>query len=262
MNACRHILLRWLLLAVLAALAGCAYRQMASGETHRWQQARQLILVTTPTWNADHGTLQRYERVGSDWHAVGSAQPVMIGNAGSAWGLGLHDTRNRQPVKREGDGRSPAGVFTIGEAFGYAPSAATGLPYVAMQASDYCVDVSGSPLYNQIVDAEIVGPDAVAQATEAMRRDLQADGDQRYRLGFVIEHNVQAQTMKGSCIFAHLWKSPTSATTGCTAMDPQVMDAVLGWLRAEASPIFVLLPEREYARLRSGWRLPAIAATR
>ena len=225
-----------------------------------WESAQQMVLVTTPDWNADRGVLRRFERNSSGWNQVGQAQPVMLGRSGSAWGLGLHPTQAGGPIKREGDGRSPAGIFGIGEAFGYAPATGTALQYRATQASDYCVDVSGSPLYNKIVDAREVGEAAVAGATEPMRRDLHADGDQRYRLGFVIEHNMRAQPMGGSCIFAHLWKSPDSATTGCTAMDPRTMEAALAWLQPGKSPVFVLLPKHEYLRLQSRWHLPAGAA--
>ncbi len=226
-----------------------------------WDSARQLVLVTTPDWNADHGVLRRFQRNAGGWTLVGAAQPVMIGRSGSAWGIGLHPTQPDGPIKREGDGRSPAGVFAIGEAFGYAAATNTALQYRATQASDYCVDVSGSPLYNRIVDAREVGEAAVAGATEPMRRDLHADGDQRYRLGFVIEHNTQGQPMGGSCIFAHLWKSPDASTTGCTAMDPRTMEAALAWLQPEKSPVFVLLPKQEYLRLQAPWGLPAGAAS-
>ncbi|MEO6264240.1 MAG: hypothetical protein ABIO58_04680 [Luteimonas sp.] len=246
---------------IVAALVGCAHQDIASlPEASHWQQARQVVLVTIPDWNADRGTLQMYERSGAHWRAAGRPQPVMIGRAGAAWGLGLHSSRQPGPIKREGDGRSPAGVFEIGSAFGYAPTAVTALPYDAMQASHYCVDVSDSPLYNRIVDARIVGVDAVAGSTEPMRRDLHADGDQRYRLGFVIEHNVEARSMAGSCIFAHLWKSPSDATTGCTAMGETTMDGLLTWLRPDQHPVFVLLPADEYTRLHAAWGLPTVEA--
>jgi L,D-peptidoglycan transpeptidase YkuD (ErfK/YbiS/YcfS/YnhG family) len=254
----RRFLLCMLCLMAMIAITGCAHRSALTSEAARWQQARQLVLVVTPDWNANHGSLRTYERDGGGWRVAQPARPITIGRTGSAWGLGLHDEGRPGPQKREGDGRSPAGVFTIGEAFGYAPSAATALPYDALQASDYCVDVSGSPLYNRIVDAQIVGADAVAKSTEPMRRDLHSNGDQRYRLGFVIEHNAQARPMGGSCIFAHLWKSPTDATSGCTAMEPSTMDAVLGWLRPDQHPVFVLLPESEYRALQRGWQLPAM----
>ena len=260
MNTVQRMLSLLILMAGEPTLTGCAHWVASAPEASRWQQAQQLVLVITPDWNTDQGTLRQYGRSGAQWRETGHAQPVMIGRSGAAWGLGLHAPRHRGPQKREGDGRSPAGVFLIGEAFGYAPTAITALPYGAMQASSYCVDVSGSPLYNRIVDAQVVGADAVAKATEPMRRDLHADGDQRYRLGFVIEHNTQARPMAGSCIFAHLWKSPADATSGCTAMAPDTMEQVLSWLRPEQHPVFVLLPAREYAHLQATWHLPAIAA--
>lgn len=240
----------------LLALAGCAH---GPGDTsQQWHDARQLVLVTVADWNTDHGQLRSFERGDTgDWQQVGTTAPVVIGRAGAAWGLGLHAPQPAGPVKKEGDGRAPAGVFTIGTAFGYADRAATALPYAAMDASDYCIDVSDSPLYNRIVDAGEVGQAAVEGSTEPMRRDIHADGDPRYRLGFVVEHNLQATPMAGSCIFAHLWKSPTTATAGCTAMDEAVMERLLGWLQPERQPVFVLLPEREYARLHTAWRLPS-----
>lgn len=243
------------LLLVIATLAGCAHRRGA--EAMHWQHARQLVLVTIPGWNADHGTLRTYTRNGGTWREVGAAAPVMIGRAGAAWGLGLHAAQPGSQ-KREGDGRNPAGVFAIGTAFGYADSARTALPYTAMQTSHYCIDVNASPLYNRIVDANLVGANAIAGSTEPMRRDLHVDGDQRYRLGFVIEHNPDNIAAAGSCIFAHVWKSPTTATSGCTAMDAAVMERLFAWLRPDERPIFVLLPEGEYARLHAAWQLPSL----
>jgi L,D-peptidoglycan transpeptidase YkuD (ErfK/YbiS/YcfS/YnhG family) len=120
------------------------------------------------------------------------------------------------------------------------------------------MDVSGSPLYNRIVDADTVGADAVAGSTEPMRLDLRKPGDQRYRLGFVIEHNPQARPGAGSCIFAHLWKQPGEATAGCTAMADPTMDRVLAWLRPDQRPVFVLLPSAQYRSLSAQWNLPAL----
>jgi len=246
-----------LLVAALFALTACTHQPLASQAP--WSNARQLVVVTTVDWNVDHGTLRRFERGAGTWHLVGAPQPVLIGRSGSAWGIGLHPKPSHGPMKREGDGRSPAGVFAIGEAFGYAPTARTALPYSAMEASSYCVDVSGSPLYNRIVDTRVVGEQAVAGATEPMRRDLHENGDQRYRLGFVIEHNPRGVPMSGSCIFAHLWKSPVDATSGCTAMETGTMDALLAWLRPDADPVFVLLPIDVYREVGEAWGLPPIA---
>lgn len=243
-----------ILLATTILIAGCATRGGTPGDL-AWSSAGQLVLVTTPDWNATQGSLRTFERDGDGWRERGAGIPITVGRSGTAWGLGLHPA---QPgaQKKEGDGRAPAGVFAIGEAFGYAPDAATRLPYAQMQASSWCMDVVDSPLYNRIVDAKAVGEAAVQGSSEPMRLDLHNDGDQRYRNGFVILHNAGAVKGAGSCIFAHLWKAPGQATAGCTAMASESMQRLYGWLKAEAHPVFVLLPEGEYRRLRNAWTLP------
>lgn len=249
-----------------STLAVLTFAGMLAGAAHAgaaatpWHDARQLVLVTTAGWNANHGTLRTFARDGDGWREVHAAAPVTIGKNGAGWGLGLNAPQHDGPLKREGDNRSPAGVFRIGEAFGYAAHAVTALPYRALTATDYCMDVSGAAQYNRIVDANVVGAGAVKGSSEPMRRDLHANGDQRYRLGFVIEHNAQAAPQGGSCIFAHLWKSPSDTTAGCTAMTPAVMRSLLAWLKPQQHPVFVLLPQAEYERLRADWKLPALAA--
>ena len=218
-------------------------------------RSAQMILVIAPDWNSSKAKLRRFVRHDGQWQAVSAAQPVVIGKSGSAWGLGLHSAQSGQQ-KREGDGRAPAGIFSIGPAFGYAQSVSTALEYQAMTAQDYCIDVSDSPLYNRIVDVAKVGEKAISGSTEPMRRDLHVDGDQRYKFGFVIEHNAEHKPAGGSCIFAHLWKSADSSTAGCTAMSEPDMRELLAWLDPSQQPLFVLLPRAQYEHLREAWQLP------
>jgi L,D-peptidoglycan transpeptidase YkuD (ErfK/YbiS/YcfS/YnhG family) len=246
------------LLAVL--LAACAHPGSEIGsEAAHWANAGQLVLVTTADWDAPTGTLGYYERAGDGWRQVGESFNVTVGRNGTAWGIGLHDARDDGPVKREGDGKAPAGVFAIGTAFGYASTARTGLDYKGMGANDWCIDVPESPMYNRIVDRSLAKAPGLDKSSEPMRRDLHVDGDQRYREGFVIEHNPNGAVPNGgSCIFAHLWKAPGEATAGCTAMAPDHMAPLLAWLDAKRHPVFVELPQAQYARLRSAWNLPEI----
>lgn len=220
----------------------------------------QVIVVVTNGWDDPHGQLQAWQRSGDgDWQAQGEAFAVTVGRSGSAWGVGRHPEQTEGPQKREGDGRSPAGVFDIGTAFGYADTATTALPYQPMRDTSYCMDVPDSPYYNRIVDADVVGAEAVEGSTEPMRLDLHKDGNQRYRQGFVIEHNPRNVPRLGSCIFAHLWGGPGEPTAGCTAMQPEHMQALLGWLRPDARPRFVLLPRAQYQQLQARWTLPPLA---
>ena len=219
------------------------------------RQSQQLVLVTTSDWNANQGTLSTYERAGNRWQARDRKITVTIGRSGAAWGTGLHDPQ-AGPQKREGDGRSPAGMFAIEQAFGYAPAFESALGYVGMTAADYCIDVSDSTHYNKIVTERVAGRAAIERSTEPMRRDIHANGDRRYEWGFVIAHNPTGVRDGGSCIFAHLWGEPGQTTSGCTAMSESTMKALISWLRADAHPIFVLLPQAEYARLKRDWQLP------
>jgi L,D-peptidoglycan transpeptidase YkuD (ErfK/YbiS/YcfS/YnhG family) len=246
-------------LALLGLIALVTSNAIGLAQTP-WQDARQLVLVTTPDWDANQGLLQTFTKQDGKWQPASTAVPVAIGRTGSAWGIGLHEPQPG-PEKREGDGRSPAGVFHIGQAFGYAPSVQSKLPYSAMSESDYCVDVSASPLYNRIVNAREAGAAAVAGSTEPMRRDIHVKGDQLYKVGFVIEHNSAGKPDAGSCIFAHLWRAPGSPTTGCTAMSEPVMLRLMAWLEPERRPIFVLLPRQEYARLKASWELPDLVSS-
>lgn len=256
----------WLasLAASVLLLAGCVSADRPRHlDAQTWRNAQQMVLVVAPNWQATTAKLRTYQRDGAMWREVGTAAPVVLGRGGSGWGLGLNTTHPADgPVKREGDGRSPAGVFAIGPAFGYAANVATALDYEAMSSTDWCVDVSSSPYYNRIVDAAKVGDAAVKGASEHMRLDLANHGDQRYRLGFVIQHNQQQQAQGGSCIFAHLWNGPDSTTTGCTAMADATMARLVAWLDPTRHPVFVLLPAAEYQTLQATWHLPVVEGAR
>ena len=110
--------------------------------------------------------------------------------------------------------------------------------------------------WRQVGDA---APITVGRTGTAWGIGLHADGDQRYREGFVIEHNRDGAVPNGgSCIFAHLWKAPGEATAGCTAMAPDAMAPLLAWLDARRNPVFVTLPRAQYEALKGAWRLPDI----
>ena len=38
------------------------------------------------------------------------------------------------------------------------------------------------------------------------------------------------------------------------------MQALFAWLRPQDHPVFVLLPQNEYVRLKSAWDLPSLGA--
>ncbi len=245
----RYVLLLMLLLPLSLNAGQAQPEPIASG-------SRQLVLVISESWDAPSAQMQTFERKYGQWKAQAAPTAVMIGKNGMGWGSGLHPAQVQGPVKAEGDGKAPAGIFAIGTAFGYSPSIATGLPYLTMTVDDWCIDVNESPWYNRIVSTTNVGLAAIEGSSEPMRRDIHLNGDLLYAAGFVIQHNPGNTPRLGSCIFAHLWRSPASATAGCTAMPEPVMQNLLAWLDEKKQPVFVALPRTEYQRLRLAWHLP------
>lgn len=221
-------------------------------------EGTQLLVVTSADWQSPNARLHSFERVGARWLAKAPAFDVTIGKNGAAWGLGLHPAQSNGPQKIEGDGKAPAGIFALGSAFGYASENSTALGYLAMGVDDWCVDVNDSPYYNQLINTDDSGKSAAEGSTEPMRRDLHLNGDMAYKKGFVIKHNPNNINRAGSCIFAHLWKSPGKATAGCTAMPEAEMDALLAWLDQGKNPVLVLLPDPHYKALRKAWHLPKL----
>ena len=210
--------------------------------------SQQLVVVTSNNWDDIQGRAQRYERDGSTFRKSGDSFAVVVGKHGMAWGKGTFEP-GAGPVKREGDGKAPAGVFPLGTAFGFDSSASTKLPYLALTPSTECVDDSQSTRYNELVDGAAIAKDW--NSSEHMRSE-----DVLYRRGIFIQHNTPATSGAGSCIFFHIWRGPTSPTAGCTAMDTADITRLLDWLDPGQSPLLVQMPEAQYQQVRSAWGLP------
>jgi D-alanyl-D-alanine dipeptidase len=229
----------------------------------------QMVVVTTSGWNVVKGRLQRYERatVHETWRPVGEPITVVVGKSGLGWGIGVIATDGpnvrlaSEPVKREGDGKAPAGVFALGTAFGYASQPLRGLkmPYLNLTPSTECVDDIGSKHYNRLIDGSAVTPDW--NSSEHMR-----DAGESYRWGIVVDHNgiVTGRNTDppkpggGSCIFLHIWHSQDEGTAGCTAMPQIELETLLAWLDPERKPLLVHLPAQTYERLIDRWMLPRL----
>ncbi len=217
--------------------------------------SRQLIVVTSPDWNSTTGTLRQFERddVHAAWRPVVAAIPVVFGRTGLAWGDESLASSLSQPIKQEGDGRSPAGVFPLDTAFGFAPRSDVPwlrLPYAALQPGSDCVDDEASAYYNTVVDRAAV-PKVDWNSAEHMRQIAV------YRLGVIVGYNASPPRKgRGSCIFLHIWSGPASTTAGCTALDARALEALMRWLDASRRPAIVQLPAGEYGRFVAAWGLP------
>lgn len=222
--------------------------------------ARQLVLVVPASFNDNQASMRRFERTGDGpWQPVGDGLPVTIGKNGMAWGRGLSGEPPADgPVKVEGDGRSPAGVFAFGTAFAYKPetlSPPAKMPMHRVTDQTVCVETVTSASYNRIVDENTVA----AHDWTSPDRMLRPDG--LYRYGLMVEHNApDTKSGAGSCIFFHLWRRPGAPTVGCTAMRESSMRSLLGWIDAAKKPVVVQLPRAELQRLAPVWGAPELVS--
>lgn len=180
--------------------------------------------------------------------------PVVLGKSGLAWGRGLLDSKPLPgPGKVEGDNRVPAGIFGLRGVFGYSPqNPGTKMSYLALSKNILAVDDPKSRYYNRLIDrTKIKTPDW--QSAENM-----VLADDRYKWGVIVAHNVPPKPGAGSCIFLHVWKSPTTTTTGCTAMAESDLLAIIRWLDPAKHPLLIQMPAHIYSEVRAKWRLPAL----
>ncbi|WP_428569759.1 MAG: L,D-transpeptidase family protein [Solidesulfovibrio sp. DCME] len=220
--------------------------------------AKQLLLVVTENFSANQARLRRFDRApDGTWRPVGDDVAVTIGKNGLAWGRGLHgEPPAGGPVKVEGDGRSPAGVFTFSTIFAYQPEnlwAPAKMPVHQVTRETVCVETIGSASYNRILDEK---PQA-AKDYDSPDRMLRPDG--LYRYGLMVDHNApDTKPGAGSCIFLHLWRRPGAPTVGCTAMNEPAMLVILSWIDAAKKPVIVQLPRPELNRLAPAWGAPEL----
>ncbi len=194
---------------------------------------RQYIVVHSASWSSSDALLERYELSGGSWHRVGKVLKVKIGRNGMGWGIGLHgsDVHGSDPRKKEGDGKSPAGIFEIPFAFGQ-NKIRTKIPFKVMNEHHICVDDSRSKHYNRIVDSRRVEKDYGSFEKMRLRSGL-------YRYGLFVSHNSPRIPKEGSCIFMHIRRSDGKGTAGCTAMTRKELIKIIKWLDPAKKPLLV-----------------------
>jgi L,D-peptidoglycan transpeptidase YkuD (ErfK/YbiS/YcfS/YnhG family) len=194
-------------------------------------ESEQLIFATNRDASSFRVTIHVLERSKGTWHLV---FPLFTGSIGKK-GFAAIDS------KREGDGKSPSGIFTLGIVFGYDPSVTTKMPYRQATDDDFWVDDVNSEDYNKWIKGK---PNAASW--EKMKRD-----DDQYKYGVVIEYNTNPIIKgKGSAIFLHVWKGGGS-TAGCVSMPEEMVSKILGWLDPVKKPLIILGTESELDALSS-----------
>ncbi len=167
---------------------------------------------------------------------------TVVGNGGSYATLTLHTKCNGiwtetlscsarvgkngiTSSKREGDGKTPTGIYSFGQAFGVAGNPGTSRGWLQVNNNHYWVDDSNSSYYNKLVDASQTG----VQWSSAEHLVAYPTA---YKYAIAINYNTSCIPFAGSAIFLHC--STGGSTAGCISVSQSNMIQILRNLQYDA----------------------------
>jgi D-alanyl-D-alanine dipeptidase/L,D-peptidoglycan transpeptidase YkuD (ErfK/YbiS/YcfS/YnhG family) len=174
--------------------------------------ADKVITVSTSEEGGNAAVIRAYTKAGTGW-------TQRFETAGYVGKNGVADD------KREGDGKTPSGVYTFGRAFGTADDPGSITPYTKVTENDVWVDDPNSARYNQWTGKNAPGADW-ASAEHLIKYP------EAYKYAIAINYNTNPIIPgMGSAIFLHC--STDSPTTGCVSAPEAAMIFFLSFIDGE-----------------------------
>lgn len=224
---------------ILALLAVDASANYCPRALHR---ATRLVIITVPNMASVKASMQTFARKSpaASWERRSEPEPAVVGAAGIGWGQTFASfAKKDEPIKREGDKRTPAGVFRLGPTFGFTAEKITG--HVQLQpGKSFCVDDPGSSRYGQIV-------------ARSAARDAKSGEDMAtfplYKRGIVVNYPALRGAKAGSCIFVHVWSGESVGTASCVALPEARVADLQTWIGTGFTAI-AIVSERAAERFK------------
>jgi L,D-peptidoglycan transpeptidase YkuD (ErfK/YbiS/YcfS/YnhG family) len=189
--------------------------------------SRQLITVNAPSSSSTTATLTAWQR-GTDgvWRVAISPVGAHVGGAGIG-------------AASEGSERTPAGTFSLTQAFGRQADPGTRMPYFRTDPLDWWDENPASPTYNLHVRR--------ASSPGAASENLYYSGSV-YDYVVNMNYNTARVPGAGSAFFLHV--SDGTPTAGCVSVPQATMVTILRWLDPAQHPYISI-------KVGSAWKPPA-----
>ncbi len=172
---------------------------------------KQMIIVQSSGTNAE---VYLFEQNSGEWEQVLETSGVVGKNGVSA-------------ESREGDYRTPKGIFELGFAFGTESLKRLSIEYRKLNSNCYWVDDPQSEYYNQWVESEVISWNSAEHLL---------DYPKAYHYAVVVNYNMNPVVpYAGSAIFLHCWTA--DYTAGCIAVSTSDMVEILNWLDSSKNPV-------------------------
>jgi L,D-peptidoglycan transpeptidase YkuD (ErfK/YbiS/YcfS/YnhG family) len=179
---------------------------------HELGTEQQLLLVINDNDTSHKAILVALEKRNKKWKLKFDPMLASIGRNGFAL-----------PGKKlEGDGKSPTGLYALGQLFTYENTVNTRMPFIQTFEDDKWIDDPNHHDYNKYIKGN---------TTASSFEHLHLSGIY-YKYCMVIEYNTHpVEKGKGSAIFFHVADEKYSPTAGCVAIQESDMDKILSWLK-------------------------------
>lgn len=181
--------------------------------------SRQVVTVVAPSAGSTSAVLTAWQRGAAGWVPVIGPVTARVGSAGVG-------------RASESSTRTPAGTFSLSEAFGRAGDPGTGLPYRVVDGDDWWVSDVRSPRYNQYAECAR----GTCDFDEGVSENLAEEA--AYQHAVVLDYNRGGTPGAGSAFFLHV--SNGAPTSGCVAIDAGSLVALLRWLDPGARPLIAI----------------------
>ncbi|MCF8370112.1 MAG: L,D-transpeptidase family protein [Bacteroidales bacterium] len=186
--------------------------------------SEQILLVTNEYISSKDAILQTFEKTNDQWVEKFAKTSVTIGRSGFA----------PYRKKREGDGKTPTGIFYLGPVYSYpGEKVNTKMEYWEASENDYWIDDVQSDQYNRWVISP-TDPKSDKVSREVMKRN-----DILYKYGIAIHYNMDQQKGKGSVIVVHVLEAE-KPTAGCIAVPEEDLLDIIGWLDPVKKPLIIM----------------------
>ncbi|MSW87079.1 MAG: hypothetical protein F2826_10245, partial [Actinobacteria bacterium] len=193
---------------------------------------RQVLIVTTANSTATVGTLEAYTWRRGSFHRTLGPVTAYVGSEGIG-------------KASEWRSRTPSGVFSMTEGFGWAANPGTLMPYRKVGSSAWWVSDTTSPAYNTMQFCRRSACTFDTDVSEPLA------SISLYRHAMVINYNRNPiKSGAGSAFFLH--ESAGAPTAGCVAINGVTLTRVMHWLRPGAAPVIsIAVGSKAYAPLAS-----------
>jgi L,D-peptidoglycan transpeptidase YkuD (ErfK/YbiS/YcfS/YnhG family) len=177
----------------------------------------QAVTVTVSSSRTTTAVYEVWQRSSSGWRRVMGPWSAHVGYNGVA----------ATGAKREGDGRTPSGVYGFAFAFGVRANPGVHLAWRPVSSSTLVWDDdSASHRYNLWTDTRYAS---------AGRRPEPLRASPAYDAAVAIAYNTARKPGLGSAIFMHV--STGRPTAGCVSLPTTQLTQVLRWLQPSQHPL-------------------------